>query len=145
MPLRRQLLQVFEELQEKLGLTYLFIAHDLSVVNHISDRIGVMYLGHMVEVAEAEELIFHPKHPYTKSLIASVPIADPKLAKTQKRIVLKGEMPSPLNPPSGCAFRTRCPYGDEQCAAENPALKEIESGHFCACHHLELAAKLKDT
>ena len=120
-----------------MGLTYLFIAHDLSVVNHISSRIGVMYLGHMVEMAESDELIFHSVHPYTRSLISAVPIADPRTARANKRIVLQGDVPSPLNPPSGCPFRTRCPYADERCAAEKPEFKEISSGHYAACHHLD--------
>lgn len=128
---------MFEDLQESMGLTYLFIAHDLSVVKHISDRIGVMYLGKLVELAESYELCFHNLHPYTKSLISSIPIADPKIAKASKRIVLEGDVPSPLNPPSGCRFRTRCPYATEQCAAEEPEFKEVSKGHFVACHNLD--------
>ncbi|MBR6079105.1 MAG: ATP-binding cassette domain-containing protein [Treponema sp.] len=135
--IQAQVVNMFEDLQKQMGLTYLFIAHDLSVVNHISSRIGVMYLGHMVEMAEADELIFHSAHPYTRSLISAVPIADPKTARANKRIVLEGDVPSPLNPPSGCPFRTRCPYADEKCVAENPEFKEIGPGHFAACHHLE--------
>ncbi len=137
--IQAQVVNMFEELQHSLGLTYLFIAHDLSVVNHISDRIGVMYLGHMVELAESEELIFHSAHPYTSSLISAVPIADPKIARASKRIILQGDVPSPLNPPSGCAFRTRCPYADKICAEETPEFKEIGPGHYCACHHADLA------
>ncbi len=133
--IQAQVVNMFEELQKELGLTYLFIAHDLSVVNHISDRIGVMYLGHLVELAESEELIFHSSHPYTKSLISAVPVADPKTARSSKRILLQGDVPSPLNPPSGCTFRTRCPYADETCASSVPEFKEISKGHFCACHH----------
>lgn len=135
--IQAQVVNMFEDLQKQIGLTYLFIAHDLSVVNHISSRIGVMYLGHMVEMAEADELIFHSAHPYTRSLISAVPIADPKTARANKRIILEGDVPSPLNPPSGCPFRTRCPYADEKCAAEKPEFKEISSGHFAACHHLD--------
>ncbi len=135
--IQAQVVNMFEDLQKQMGLTYLFIAHDLSVVNHISSRIGVMYLGHMVEMAEADELIFHSAHPYTRSLISAVPIADPKTARANKRIILQGDVPSPLNPPSGCPFRTRCPYADEKCAAEKPEFKEISSGHFAACHHLD--------
>lgn len=135
--IQAQVVNMFEDLQKQMGLTYLFIAHDLSVVNHISSRIGVMYLGHMVEMAEADELIFHSAHPYTRSLISAVPIADPKTARANKRIILEGDVPSPLNPPSGCPFRTRCPYADEKCAAEKPEFKEISSGHFAACHHLD--------
>ncbi len=134
--IQAQVVNMFEDLQKELGLTYLFIAHDLSVVNHISDRIGVMYLGHMVELAEGEELIFHPVHPYTKSLISAVPVADPKTARSSKRIILQGDVPSPVDPPSGCAFRTRCPYADEKCAAQMPKFEEVSKGHFCACHHM---------
>jgi oligopeptide transport system ATP-binding protein len=128
---------MFEELQEKRGLTYLFIAHDLSVVKHISNRIGVMYLGKLVELADSFELTEHSLHPYTKSLISAIPIADPEQARKNQRIVLEGDVPSPLNPPSGCRFRTRCPYADERCAAEVPEFKEVEPGHFAACHHLD--------
>ncbi len=135
--IQAQVVNMFESLQEEMGLTYLFIAHDLSVVNHISNRIGVMYLGHMVEMAEASELIFHSLHPYTKSLISAIPIADPKTARTSKRIILNGDVPSPLNPPSGCTFRTRCAYANSRCSVENPALREISKGHYCACHNLE--------
>lgn len=135
--IQAQVVNMFEDLQKQIGLTYLFIAHDLSVVNHISSRIGVMYLGHMVEMAESDELIFHSAHPYTRSLISAVPIADPKTARANKRIVLEGDVPSPLNPPSGCPFRTRCPYADGVCAQVNPEFKEIGSGHFAACHHLD--------
>jgi oligopeptide transport system ATP-binding protein len=128
---------MFEDLQESMGLTYLFIAHDLSIVKHISNRIGVMYLGRMVELAESYELTMHSLHPYTKSLISAIPIADPETARKSKRIVLKGDVPSPLNPPSGCRFRTRCPYADELCAREVPEFKEVSSGHYAACHHLD--------
>ncbi len=135
--IQAQVVNMFESLQEEMGLTYLFIAHDLSVVNHISSRIGVMYLGHMVEMAEAGELIFHSLHPYTKSLISAIPIADPKIARESKRIILNGDVPSPLNPPSGCAFRTRCAYATKQCSVETPELKEVSGGHYCACHNLD--------
>ena len=135
--IQAQVVNMFEDLQKQMGLTYLFIAHDLSVVNHISSRIGVMYLGHMVELAEADELIFHSAHPYTRSLISAVPIADPRTARANKRIVLQGDVPSPLNPPSGCPFRTRCPYADGRCAGEKPEFKEIGGGHYAACHHLD--------
>ena len=135
--IQAQVVNMFEDLQEKLELTYLFIAHDLSVVKHISDRIGVMYLGRMVELAPAEELIFHSVHPYTKSLISAIPIADPKTARASKRIVLSGEVPSPVNPPSGCHFRTRCPYATEECAQREPQWREVSKGHFAACHNLE--------
>ncbi len=135
--IQAQVVNMFEELQKELGLTYLFIAHDLSVVNHISDRIGVMYLGHLVELADAEELIFHSLHPYTRSLISAVPVADPKTARNSKRIILQGDVPSPVDPPSGCAFRTRCPYADERCRMETPEFREEAAGHYCACHHLD--------
>lgn len=135
--IQAQVINMFEDLQEEMGLTYLFIAHDLSAVKHISNRIGVMYLGRMVELADSYELITRPLHPYTKSLISSIPIADPKVAKASKRIVLEGDVPSPLNPPSGCRFRTRCPYADETCAAKAPEWHELEKGHFAACHHID--------
>ncbi len=132
--IQAQVVNMFEDLQKERSLTYLFIAHDLSVVNHISDRIGVMYLGHMMEMAESEELIFHPAHPYTKSLISAVPVADPRTARSSKRIILKGDVPSPLNPPKGCPFVTRCPYACEPCKEAMPEFKEISDGHYCACH-----------
>ena len=135
--IQAQVVNMFEELQEEMGLTYLFIAHDLSVVNHISDRIGVMYLGHLVEMADSDELIFHSMHPYTRSLISAIPIADPKVARASKRIILSGDVPSPVDPPSGCPFRTRCPYADELCASKAPEFKEETPGHYVACHHLD--------
>ena len=135
--IQAQVINMFEDLQEQMGLTYLFIAHDLSAVKHISNRIGVMYLGRIVELADSYELITRPLHPYTKSLISAIPIADPGKARESRRIVLEGDVPSPLNPPSGCRFRTRCPYADETCAAAAPEWKEIEKGHFAACHHID--------
>lgn len=135
--IQAQVVNMFEDLQAEMGLTYLFIAHDLSVVKHISNRIGVMYLGKLVELADSYELIFNSVHPYTKSLISAIPIADPKVARSNKRIVLEGDVPSPLNPPSGCRFRTRCPYATEQCAQEVPKWREVSKGHFAACHNLE--------
>ena len=135
--IQAQVVNMFEDLQAEMGLTYLFIAHDLSVVKHISNRIGVMYLGKLVELADSNELIFHNMHPYTRSLISAIPIADPKVARANKRIVLQGDVPSPLNPPSGCRFRTRCPYASEKCAAEVPKWKEVSKGHYTACHHLD--------
>ena len=134
--IQAQVINMFDELQEKLGLTYLFIAHDLLVVRHISDRIAVMYLGKMVELADAGEIYDHPLHPYSQSLLSAVPIPDPQIARENKRIVLSGDIPSPLNAPSGCPFRTRCPYATEQCAAEMPAFKEVSKGHFVACHRV---------
>lgn len=135
--IQAQVVNMFEELQEQMGLTYLFTAHDLSVVKHISDRIGVMYLGKMVELADSYELVARSLHPYTKSLISAIPIADPIKARASKRIVLQGDVPSPLNPPTGCRFRTRCPYADECCAQKEPEWREVEKGHYVACHHVE--------
>ena len=135
--IQAQVVNMFEELQEQMGLTYLFIAHDLSVVKHISDRIGVMYLGKMVELADSYELVARSLHPYTKSLISAIPIADPIKARASKRIVLQGDVHSPLNPPTGCHFRTRCPYADECCAQKEPEWREVEKGHYVACHHVE--------
>ena len=135
--IQAQVVNMFEDLQQEMGLTYLFIAHDLSVVKHISNRIGVMYLGKLVELADSFELIAHSVHPYTRSLISAIPVADPKTARESHRIVLQGDVPRPLNPPSGCRFRTRCPYADERCAAEVPEFKEVASGHWAACHHLD--------
>jgi len=135
--IQAQVVNMFEDLQNELGLAYLFIAHDLSVVKHISNRIGVMYLGKLVELAESNELTFNSLHPYTKSLISAIPIADPITSRSQKRIILEGDVPSPLNPPSGCRFRTRCPYATEICAQQEPEFKEVSKGHFAACHHLD--------
>lgn len=135
--IQAQVVNMFEDLQESMGLTYLFIAHDLSVVKHISDRIGVMYLGKLIELADSYELCYNSLHPYTKSLISAIPVADPKIARANKRIVLEGDVPSPLNPPSGCRFRTRCPYATEQCACEEPEFKEVSKGHWAACHNLD--------
>lgn len=135
--IQAQVVNMFEQLQEERGLTYLFIAHDLSIVKHISNRIGVMYLGKMVELADSYELTFHSMHPYTRSLISAIPIADPELSRKSNRIVLEGDVPSPVNPPSGCRFRTRCSYADELCALQEPEWKEVSTGHFAACHHLD--------
>ena len=135
--IQAQVINMFDELQDQMGLTYLFIAHDLLVVRHISDRIAVMYLGKMVELADAKEIYDHPLHPYTKSLMSSVPLPDPKKARENKRIVLTGDIPSPLNAPSGCPFRTRCPYATDACAESMPEFKEAASGHFVACHHVD--------
>jgi oligopeptide transport system ATP-binding protein len=132
--IQAQVINTFEELQKKLGLTYLFVAHNLLVVKHISDRIAVMYLGHIVELATSDELFASPMHPYTISLLSAIPEADPKKAKANKRIVLEGDIPSPLNAPSGCPFRTRCRFASEKCAKERPALQELKPGHFVACH-----------
>ena len=135
--IQAQVINMFDELQEKMGLTYLFIAHDLLVVRHISDRIAVMYLGKMVELADAKEIYDHPLHPYTRSLMSAVPLPDPKAARENKRIVLSGDIPSPLNAPSGCPFRTRCPYATDVCAESMPEFKDVGGGHFVACHNLD--------
>lgn len=135
--IQAQVINMLEDLQKKMGLTYLFIAHDISVVKHISDRIAVMYLGRIVELADAVDIHRKPLHPYTVSLLSAVPIADPKLARESKRIPLKGDIPSPLNAPSGCAFRTRCPFATMQCSHETPEFREVEKGHFVACHNIK--------
>ena len=135
--IQAQVINMFKELQEQMDLTYLFIAHDLLVVRHISDRIAVMYLGKMVELADAKEIYDHPLHPYSKSLMSAVPIPDPKIARANQRIALTGDIPSPLNAPSGCPFRTRCPYACDACAESMPELKELAPGHFVACHFAE--------
>ena len=132
--IQAQVINMLEDLQHQLGLTYLFIAHDISVVKHISNRIAVMYLGHMMEMASANELTRHPKHPYTVSLMSAVPIPDPKESRRQQRVVLEGDVPSPLKVPSGCPFRTRCPYAKDVCAESMPEFKEVSKGHFVACH-----------
>ena len=131
--IQAQVVNMFEDLQKQRGLSYLFIAHDLLVVQHISDRIAVMYLGHMMELAEADELMDHPIHPYTESLLSAVPIPDPETARRSKRIVLEGDVPSPLHMPSGCPFRSRCKYATEQCAKERPELTDRGNGHMVAC------------
>lgn len=131
--IQAQVINMFEDLQQKLGVAYLFIAHDLLVVHHISDKIAVMYLGKMVEMADADELNANPMHPYSQSLLSAVPIPDPKIARANKRIVLEGDVPSPLNMPTGCPFRTRCRYATEQCAAEMPPFTDRGGGHMVAC------------
>ena len=135
--IQAQVINMFDELQAEMDLTYLFIAHDLLVVRHISDRIAVMYLGKMVELADAKEIYNNPLHPYSKSLMSAVPVPDPKVARANQRVVLHGDIPSPLNAPSGCPFRTRCPYACDACAEAMPELKELSSGHFVACHRAE--------
>ena len=134
--IQAQIINTFEELQEKLGIAYLFIAHDLLVVHHMSRRIAVMYLGKIVEMAEANELNERPLHPYTQSLLSAIPIPDPETARTRHRIALEGDVPSPMHMPSGCSFRTRCRYATEQCAQECPTLREMSSGHFAACWNI---------
>ena len=135
--IQAQVINMFDELQDQMDLTYLFIAHDLLVVRHISDRIAVMYLGKMVELADSKEIYDHPLHPYSKSLMSAVPLPDPIKARANKRVVLSGDIPSPLNAPSGCPFRTRCPYACDACAEAMPELKEVSPGHFVACHRAE--------
>ncbi|MDR6551366.1 oligopeptide/dipeptide ABC transporter ATP-binding protein [Paenibacillus qinlingensis] len=129
-----QVVNLFKRLQKEMGLTYLFIAHDLAMVKHISDRIGVMYLGSLVEVTTSDALYAKPLHPYTQSLLSAIPIPDPEIERTRERIILQGDVPSPLNPPSGCPFRTRCPQAMAKCADSMPPSKEVEPNHFVACH-----------
>ncbi len=129
-----QVVNLLKRLQKEKGLTYLFIAHDLSMVKQISDRIGVMYLGQLVELTESSELYKKPLHPYTQALLSAIPIPDPDIEDQRERIILKGELPSPINPPSGCVFRTRCPMAMEVCSSDKPSWQEVEEGHFIACH-----------
>lgn len=131
-----QVVNLFNKLQRERGLTYLFIAHDLAMVKHISDRIGVMYLGKLVEVAKSNVLNAKPLHPYTQSLLSAIPIPDPDVQNKRERIILQGEIPSPLNPPSGCPFRTRCPHAMDVCAQKMPEFREVEPDHYVACHLL---------
>lgn len=135
--IQAQVVNMLEDLQNEFGLTYLFIAHDLSMVKHISDRIGVMYLGKLVEVADAKLLYDGPEHPYTQALLSAIPIPDPDVTKNSQRIILEGDVPSPINPPSGCRFRTRCQYAMDRCAIEEPLLRDIGEGHRVACHLMD--------
>ncbi len=135
--IQAQVINMFDDLQDKMGLSYLFIAHDLLVVRHISHRIAVMYLGKIVEMADADEIYDHPLHPYSKALMSAVPVPDPNIARANQRIPLGGDIPSPLNAPSGCPFRTRCPYATEACAESMPEFKEVSKGHFVACHNMD--------
>ena len=135
--IQAQIINMLEELRARFGMTYLFVSHDLSMVRHISKRVAVMYLGHIVEMAPVNELYANMLHPYTKALMSAVPIADPDAAEKSKRIVLQGDVPQPINPPSGCPFRTRCPYADKGCAEQIPELRDMGGGHMVACHKVQ--------
>ena len=132
--IQAQIINMLEKLQQEMGLTYLFIAHDLAVVKHISQRIGVMYLGKIVEITDTRELHANPTHPYTRALLSAIPAFDPQINRARKRIILEGEIPNPLTPPKGCVFSTRCPYAKDVCSEQTPVLKEVSSGHSVACH-----------
>ena len=135
--IQAQVINMLMELQQKLNMTYLFIAHDLNVVRHISRRVGVMYLGSLVEVCDANELYKNPLHPYTQALLSAIPIPDPNVSRSRHRVVLEGEVPSPMNPPNGCKFHTRCPYARDICREARPETIEVGQGHTCACHKVE--------
>jgi len=132
--IQAQIVNLLTDLQKKMGLTYLFVAHDLAMVKYVSDRIAVMYLGQIVELARSEDLYDRPQHPYTQALLSSIPIPDPETEAKKERIILQGEIPNPMNPPSGCPFRTRCPHASVRCALETPAFREVRPGHWAACH-----------
>ncbi|MGI2297865.1 ABC transporter ATP-binding protein [Paenibacillus sp. GXUN7292] len=133
--IQAQVVNLMQQLQRKMGLTYLFIAHDLSMVKYISDRVAVMYLGKIVELSESSELYDHPLHPYTRALMSAIPIPDPEVEQQRDRIVLSGDLPSPVNPPSGCQFHTRCPIATDKCKHDEPKLLEVRKGHYAACHY----------
>jgi oligopeptide/dipeptide ABC transporter ATP-binding protein len=132
--IQAQVINLLQDLQKEFGIAYMVISHDLSVIQHICDRIAVMYLGELVEIADADELIMSPRHPYTEALLSAVPVPDPVATKKKERIILRGDVPSPVNPPSGCRFHTRCPYKEDICSTDAPPLKVISSGHLTACH-----------
>ena len=134
--IQAQVINLFQDLQKERGLTYLFIAHDLSMIKHISDRVGVMYLGSLVELTTSDEIFDHPLHPYTQAMFSAIPLADPELENNRKRIMLHGSIPSPVNLGPGCRFAGRCPYATDRCRAESPAFKEVAPGHFVACHQV---------
>ena len=134
MSIQAQVVNLLKKLQVERGLTYLFIAHDLSMVKHISDRVGVMYLGSMAEIATSDELYEEPLHPYTRALLSAIPISDPKVERTRERIMIEGDIPSPINPPSGCRFRTRCPLAMDVCSEVEPTSREYKKDHWVACH-----------
>ena len=132
--IQAQVVNLLENLQDTLGLTYLFISHDLSMVRHLADRVAVMYLGRIVELAPVDELYEEPKHPYTQALHSAVPVPDPVVESRRERVILEGDIPSPANPPPGCPFNTRCPIAEERCSQEVPEWREITGGHWVACH-----------
>ena len=132
--IQAQVINMLEDLQREMGITYLFVSHDLSMVRHISHRVGVMYLGHLVEVANVHDLYADMRHPYTRALLSAVPVADPDLAANANRIILQGDVPTPIDPPSGCPFRTRCRFSEKRCAETRPELREVAPGHLVACH-----------
>ena len=132
--IQAQVINLLKDFQEEKEVSYLFIAHDLSMVRYVSDDVGVMYLGQMVELCEADEIYAHPLHPYTKGLLGSIPIANPRLARQKEKSSIEGDIPSPINPPAGCRFHTRCPYAKPECAQEKPQMKDVGGGHMVACH-----------
>ncbi len=134
--IQAQVVNLLEDLQDRLGLTYLFIAHDLSMVRHISDRMAVMYLGKIMELTDRDEIYLNPLHPYTQALMSAVPVPDPEIEAKRQRIILEGDIPSPANPPKGCNFNTRCPVAMDVCFEEEPEFKEAKPGHWVACHRV---------